>query len=282
MGLAQKQNKIREFDFRDDHFGFVRNTLFENTGITLSEIKRDMVYSRLIRRLRALNLKSFDEYFNLLKKSPQQEMVEFTNSLTTNLTAFFRENHHFDYLKSTIFPELSRRKQNRRLRIWSAGCSTGEEPYSLAITLKESMQLFPGWDVKILATDLDSNVVDTASQGIYALDRIEGLPKPVVSRWFNKGSGVLEGKVKVKPELRDLITFKQLNLMHEWPMKGPFDIIFCRNVVIYFNKDTQRKLFSRYAQYLDNRAYLIVGHSESLHGVTNQFRLLGKTMYQKT
>ena len=282
MGLAQPERKHREFDFRDDHFAFIRKTLFENAGITLSEIKRDMVYSRLIRRIRALNLHTFDEYLNLLKKSPEREMVEFTNSLTTNLTSFFRENHHFEYLRSTIFPELASRKRVRRLRIWSAGCSTGEEPYSLAITLKESMRCFPGWDVRILATDLDSNVVATAQAGIYPRERVEGLPKAVVSRWFNKGSGALEGKVKVKAELQELITFKQLNLMHSWPMKGPFDIIFCRNVVIYFNKETQRTLFSRYADYLDEKSFLIVGHSESLHGVTNQFRLLGKTIYQKT
>lgn len=283
MGLAQKkeQGKRREFDFHDSHFSFVRQTLFENTGITLSDIKRDMVYSRLIRRIRALNMHSFDEYLNLLKKSPEKEMVEFTNALTTNLTSFFRENHHFEYLSSHIFPELSKRKGQRRLRIWSAGCSTGEEPYSLAITLKNNMRLFPGWDVKILATDLDSNVVNTAKAGIYAQERIDGLPKALVSRWFNKGKGDLEGKVKVKSELQDIITFKQLNLMNAWPMQGPFDIIFCRNVVIYFNKDTQRTLFGRYADYLDDNAYLIVGHSESLHGVTKRFRLLGKTIYQK-
>jgi len=281
MGLAQEKTKQREFEFRDDHFAFIRDTLFENAGITLSEIKRDMVYSRLIRRIRALNLRTFDEYLNLLKKSPEREMVEFTNALTTNLTSFFRENHHFDYLTSTIFPDLSQRKRERRLRIWSAGCSTGEEPYSLAITLKQAIRYFPGWDVKILATDLDSNVVAQARAGIYPEERVKGLPSAVVSRWFNKGNGALEGKVKVKRELQEIITFKQLNLMHSWPMRGPFDIIFCRNVVIYFNKETQKTLFSRYAEYLDDNGYLIVGHSESLHGVTKQFRPLGKTIYQK-
>lgn len=280
MGLAQPK-KTREFDFRDDHFDFVRKTLFENAGITLSEIKRDMVYSRLIRRIRALRMHSFDEYLNMLRKTPEREMVEFTNALTTNLTSFFRENHHFEFLKSTIFPALVRRKRERRLRIWSAGCSTGEEPYSLGITLKGAMQLFPGWDVKILATDLDSNVVATAKDGIYPSERVDSLSSTLVSRWFSKGQGALEGKVKVKQEIRDLITFKQLNLMNPWPMKGPFDIIFCRNVVIYFNKETQKTLFSRYADYLDEQAYLVVGHSESLHGVTNRFRPLGKTIYQK-
>lgn len=280
MALAQEK-KHKEYDFRDDHFSYIRKTLFENAGITLSEIKRDMVYSRLIRRIRALQLCSFDQYLNILKNTPDREMVEFTNALTTNLTSFFRENHHFDYLRNTIFPELSKRKNNRRLRIWSAGCSTGEEPYSIAITLKESLRYFPGWDVKILATDLDSNVVATASEGVYPEERVDSLPKSVVSKWFSKGKGPLAGKIKVKSDLRSLITFKQLNLMHPWPMKGPFDIIFCRNVVIYFNKDTQRTLFSRYAEYLDDKAYLIVGHSESLHGVTNQFQLLGKTIYRK-
>jgi len=281
MGLAQQSKKQREFDFRDDHFRFIRETLFENAGITLSDIKRDMVYSRLIRRIRALNMHSFDEYLNFLKNSPEREMVEFTNSLTTNLTSFFRENHHFEYLTSTIFPEIARRKKQRRLRIWSAGCSTGEEPYTLAITVRQSQQLFSGWDVKILATDLDSNVVATAKSGIYPYERVANLPKATITRWFNKGHGELEGKVKVKADLQSLITFKQLNLMQAWPMQGLFDIIFCRNVVIYFNKETQKTLFGRYADYLDEKSYLVVGHSESLHGVTDQFRLLGKTIYQK-
>lgn len=282
MGLPQeKETKYQEFGFHDEHFNYIRKLLFDNAGITLSDVKRDMVYSRLVRRLRSLQLPNFEAYCKILKNDSDSEMVEFTNALTTNLTSFFRENHHFNYLKTTILPLLQQKKSNRRIRIWSAGCSTGEEPYSVAISIHEAVKNLSGWDIKILATDLDSNVVATARAGVYLDERIRGVEAARVKRWFNKGSGEQAGKVRVVPELKELITFKQLNLMHPWPMKGLFDLIFCRNVVIYFNKDTQRQLFDRYADYLDKDAHLIVGHSESLHGVTDRFRLLGKTIYQK-
>lgn len=271
----------REFTFTQHDFESIRDMVGERTGIVLSEHKVDMVYGRLARRLRQLNLKSFKEYLARLKQDDDQELVEFTNALTTNLTAFFREEHHFDFLINTGIPNLIKQRPNKRLRIWSAGCSTGEEPYSIAMTVQEALPLIRAWDVKILATDLDSNVVNRAKAGVYDQERVNGISKSRLNRWFRKGKGAQEGKVKVTTELTDMITFKQLNLMHEWPVKGPFDIIFCRNVVIYFNKDTQRKLFSRYADLLANDGYLIVGHSESLHKVTDRFELLHKTIYKK-
>lgn len=274
--------KQREFEFTERDFERLRKIVREHTGIHLSDAKRELVYSRLSRRLRALGMRSFDAYSELLGQGDQAEMTEFINAITTNLTSFFREPHHFDYLASTVLPALmAARSGARRLRIWSAGCSTGEEPYSLAIVLKEAMQAMSGWDVKILATDLDSNVIARAQRGVYQRERIEGLSKQRIQRWFRKGAGNNAGRVRVVPELQELITFRQLNLMHEWPMKGPFDIIFCRNVVIYFDKDTQRQLFERYAQVVADDGHLFIGHSETLFKVSDRFRLIGKTVYKR-
>ncbi len=274
--------KQREFAFSEQNFQNLRQIVHDHTGIFLTEAKRELVYSRLSRRLRKLNLPSFDAYCELLKKENSTELTDFINAITTNLTSFFREAHHFEYLANTVLPGLmERRRQTPRIRIWSAGCSTGEEPYTIAITLKEAMPRIEDWDVRILATDLDSNVLAHAESGIYSQERIEGLSRERITRWFKKGTGNNAGKVRVASELRDLITFRQLNLMHEWPMKGPFDIIFCRNVVIYFDKDTQRALFDRYANLLDPEGYLFVGHSESLFKVTDRFQLIGKTVYER-
>lgn len=271
----------REFHFTSRDFEHIRDMVGARTGIVLSEHKMDMVYGRLARRLRQLSLQSFREYLSRLEDEDDHELVEFTNALTTNLTAFFREPHHFEYLAGTALPQLLRNRPNKRLRIWSAGCSTGEEPYTIAMTLHEAVPLIRSWDVKILATDLDSNVVATGKAGIYEQARVNGISKPRLQRWFRQGQGGNAGKVRVSSALRELITFKQLNLMHQWPMQGPFDVIFCRNVVIYFNKETQRELFSRYADMLADDGYLFVGHSESLHKVTDRFQLLGKTVYKK-
>ena len=277
--LMQAEQAKVDYDFRLEHFKFVQNIVHDKAGIVLSEIKRDMVYGRLVRRLRALNIATFDEYLRLIRKENSQESVEFINSITTNLTSFFRENHHFEFLKKKAIPEFIN-ESKKRVRIWSAGCSTGEEPYSLSITLADLASKTYGMDIKILATDLDSQVVATAQQGIYKEDRLQGIPKSIVNKWFNAVHTHSEKMMQVSSKLQEYIQFNQLNLMNDWPMKGKFDIIFCRNVVIYFNKNTQRKLFDRYANYLNPNGYLIVGHSESLHGVTNRFDLLGKTIYQ--
>lgn len=272
----------REFDFTPKDFEYIRDLVGDRTGIVLSDHKVDMVYGRLARRLRQLNIKAFKDYLAILENEDNNdELVEFTNALTTNLTSFFREPHHFEFLLKKGLPEIMKRRPNKRLRIWSAGCSTGEEPYTIAITLREAIPNIRNWDVKVLATDLDSNVVARGKEGVYSLDRVNGIEKQRLSKWFRKNRSGREEKVKVSNELHELITFKQLNLMHQWPMKGPFDIIFCRNVVIYFNKETQRELFDRYANILADDGLLIVGHSESLHKVSDRFQLLGKTIYKK-
>lgn len=275
--------KVRDFDFTDNDFNKVRNLVKNHTGISLSDAKKDMVYSRLTRRLRKLGIKRFADYCKLVEGGDDEELIQFTNAITTNLTSFFREDHHFKYLENTLIPSIIKSNQDeRKIRIWSAGCSTGEEPYSLAITLKESVPRPDTWDIKILATDLDSNVLTTASNGIYTSDRINGLSNSRKSRWFLKGKGENSGTVRVRPELQEIISFKQLNLLNEWPHKGPFDFLFCRNVVIYFDKDTQKVLFDRYANILKPDAHLFIGHSESLFKVSDRFKLLGQTIYQKT
>ena len=272
----------REFRFTPKHFDYIRKLVSRQTGIVLADAKQNMVYSRLSRRVRTLGLDSFDEYCEVLRQGDEQELVNFVNAITTNLTAFFRENHHFEFLANKLLPQLMQAKAaSRRLRIWSAGCSTGEEPYSIAMVLREVIPARDDWDVKILATDLDSNVVDTAHRGVYAEERVNGLGRERLRRWFRKGHGANAGKVRVSPELQELITFKQLNLMHGWPLRGPFDLIFCRNVVIYFDKATQKVLFDRYADLLDTAGHLFIGHSESLYKVTDRFENLGNTIYRK-
>jgi chemotaxis protein methyltransferase CheR len=270
----------RDFLFTDRDFKFIRELVLESTGIVLSDIKRDMVYGRLSRRIRKLGLEKFSDYCALLKDEDQNELREFTNAITTNLTSFFRESHHFEFLRHQLIPRLLREKAERKLRIWSAGCSTGEEPYSIAMTVKEALPDSAGWDVKILATDLDTNVLDHGREGIYGIDRVAGLPRSQLGRWFRRGKGANEGMVRVSEELRQIISFKQLNLIGEWPMKSPFDIIFCRNVVIYFDKDTQRRLFDRYSRLLVKHGHLFLGHSETMFKMSNSFRLVGKTVYE--
>lgn len=276
------EEREKEFHFTDKEFKFISDLVGERTGIVLSSAKRQMVYGRLSRRLRQLKLTKFSDYCDLLTSGHEEELIEFTNALTTNLTAFFRENHHFEYLKQTVIPELIRNKAgSKRIRIWSAGCSSGEEPYSIAMCMREALPKSSGWDIKILATDLDSNMVERGKAGVYTTERVEGLSPERMKKWVKKGTGDNADKVRMSEDLRDMITFKELNLMEAWPIKGPFDFMFCRNVVIYFNKDTQRILFDRYADLLAPKAHLFIGHSESLNKVTDRFNLLGKTIYQK-
>jgi chemotaxis protein methyltransferase CheR len=279
--MAKLDFADREFPMSDDNFEVIRRIAYEFTGITLSDHKKEMIYSRLSRRIRALRIGNFDRYCDILQSSHHEEHNEFINSITTNLTAFFRESHHFDFLKKTVLPELRQKNAaSKRIRIWSAGCSTGEEPYSISMCIKDAA-FAPDWDVKVLATDLDSNVVDKGRSGVYELDRINGIEEAHLKKWCLKDKSQEQGRLRMKPALQQLIAFKRLNLMEEWPMKGPFDVIFCRNVVIYFNKPTQRILFDRYADILKPGGYLFIGHSESLNKVTDRFESLGKTIYRK-
>jgi len=284
MSAVKKNAQLlnnREFEFSAKDFKYISDVIADRTGIVLSEAKHDMVYSRLSRRLRELKLSEFSQYLGLIKSGNEEEILAFTNAITTNLTSFFREKHHFEYLRSKVLPELKRTKTDRRIRVWSAGCSSGEEPYSVAMTIRDVFPRLDGWDIKILATDLDTNMVQTASDGVYTEERVAGLDKAHLKKWVNRGKGEHEGKIRMSQELRDMITFKQLNLMDEWPISGPFDFMFCRNVVIYFNKDTQRELFERYANLVADDGHLFIGHSESLNKVSTRFDLIGQTIYKK-
>jgi chemotaxis protein methyltransferase CheR len=277
MAVVEKE---REFKFTFDDFNFLRKLSNDHSGIQVPDERFDMFYSRLSKRVRKLGFSTFKEYCQYLDAHPDDEFTEFINSITTNLTAFFRENHHFEYLRDEVIPELLKRnKHNKQIRVWSAGCSTGEEPYSLAITLLENLP--SDWDVKILATDLDTNVLQTAIDGVYPEERATGISEARLKRWFMRGKDSQSGLIKARPQLQQLIQFKQLNLMKEWPMKGSFDFIFCRNVLIYFDRETKAGLARRYSQMLADHSWLFIGHSESLNQLSNEFQLVACTTYRK-
>lgn len=268
----------------DGDFQFLRAFVYEHCGIALSEQKRQLVQGRLVRRLRALGMKHFGAYCELLRTDPDSELGELASAISTNVTAFFREVHHFEALADEMLPRWldTRRREGDRLRIWSAGCSSGEEPYSLAMVLAEALdRCGRKVDAKILATDLSPAALATARKGVYPIDRIEGVSEERRRRWFLRGEGEYAGLACVHPRLRELTTILPLNLLHEWPMQGPFDAIFCRNVVIYFDQPTKQKLFSRFAQLLSAGGPLFLGHSESMHGLSDDFELIGRTIYRK-
>lgn len=274
--------KMREFAFTDADFEALRQHVRAETGIHLADSKRELVYGRIARRLRALRLDSFKAYRDLLDGGDSREIVEFCNAITTNLTSFFRESHHFDYLRDRVLkPWLEPANAGKRMRIWSAGCSTGEEPYSIAMTVAESVPRWQGRDLKILATDIDSQVLAHAKGRSYAEERVSGLGAARLTQCFDSHQADGKRSYAVKPELASAIAFKQLNLMHELPMKGPLDVIFCRNVVIYFDKDTQRGLFARMARLQRPGDILFLGHSESLFKVSEDYTLIGKTVYRR-
>ena len=268
----------KEFSMTDEDYRFISQTVYNECGIVLSEQKKDMVYSRLARRIRTLKLQNFANYINYLEHNKDKEFVEFINAITTNLTSFFREPHHFEFLKDTIIPEIKKNHRlDKRVRVWSAGCSTGMEPYTIAMSTHNA---FPAdWDFKILATDLDTSVLSTAKNGVYQGSSVTGINDELLKSHFLHDQ--VGERYKVKDKLKKLITFKQLNLLESWPMKGKFDVIFCRNVVIYFDLETKNQLFRRYAEMLQPNGYLILGHSETMSREVSEFKTLGRTIYQK-
>lgn len=272
----------REYEFTRKDFDFLRRLSNQRTGIVVSDDKFDMFYSRLARRVRALGLASFADYCDYLDDPDNDaEMVELVNALTTNLTSFFRENHHFEYLARNALPELVQRNHSsRKVRIWSAGCSTGEEPYSISMILAEQAGLLRGWELNLLASDIDSNVLAQAQTGIYPVARVEGIGSTRLKAFFQKGRGSQQGKARVRDRLRQVISFAQVNLMEPLQVEQQ-DIIFCRNVIIYFDKETKKRLVERFADRLADDGLLFVGHSESLYQVTDRFKLIGNTIYRK-
>jgi len=281
--LTASEESAAEFVLTDAQYGRICELVREQSGIALNPAKRQMVYGRLVRRLRALRLAGFSDYLRLLEQGEAGgELQEFTNAITTNLTSFFRESHHFEYLGDELLPAIAEQVQSRgRLRIWSSACSTGEEPYSIAMVLREKRELLGRADCKILATDLDSNVLVTAAAGLYPPERVRQLSPKRLAEFFTPAAAGRQGSLQVSASLRQLITFKQLNLMHEWPMRGPFDAIFCRNVVIYFDIETKRALFERMAQLQPPGSILFLGHSESLYRVSERYELIGRTVYRR-
>ena len=280
-------NRDQAMQLSEGDFKFICQFVYETTGIVLNDSKREMLYRRLTRIVRERKLNSFADYCQLLREQGEQEKDFFINAITTNLTSFFRENHHFEYLTTQEIPALIKSKAaeangKKRLRFWSSASSTGEEPYSLAITILEAMKSdLSMWDIKILATDIDSNVLAKGKAGIYDVNRIEDIPQKLKQSYFFQGCGKSSDSVKVHDKLKNLITFKQLNLLHDWPMKGPFDAIFCRNVIIYFDKKTQIELFARYYELLAPGGLLFLGHSENLGNYQQYFSNVGRTIFRK-
>ncbi|PPQ26228.1 CheR family methyltransferase [Rhodopila globiformis] len=271
-----------KYQLDDRDFRKIAQLVRDKTGIVVDERKRAFVQSRLGRRLRVLGLDDFTAYCQVLDdpQAGEAEQAMLANAVTTNFTSFFREPYHFDYLATAVLPAIlaGARERNHRLRIWSAGCSTGEEPYSLAMVLCEHRQKFRDWDCRILATDLDTNVLAHAGAGIYDAERTPSIPSDLQRHYVTSAD---DGQIAIRDLPRSLVTFKQLNLLGDWPMKGPFDVIFCRNVTIYFDKPTQRTLLDRFARILRPDGWLFVGHSESLLNLTDRFHLVGRTVYRR-
>ncbi|GIC77445.1 protein-glutamate O-methyltransferase CheR [Moritella sp. F3] len=259
---------------QDAEFNYLSQLAFRESGIVINESKRDMLYGRVMKRIRHLKLNGFTAYCQLLQDSYAGELSAFINAITTNLTAFFREEYHFDFLKKVALANFKHHNQDKRLRIWSAGCSTGQEPYSIAMSVQGQL---PDWDVKILATDLDSEVLWRAHQGRY--DDLMGVPLHYRSQYCADMEH--QHRYGMDDEIKQLIAFKQLNLLSPWPMSGLFDAIFCRNVLIYFDNETKRKLIQRFYSKLKPGGYLFLGHSESLQSSNTKFKLVGQTIYQR-
>lgn len=267
-----------EISLSEREFARVKARVYAAAGISLSDAKRTLVISRLSKIVRALGLKSFDDYLDHLERAGSHEDAQnFVNALTTNLTRFYREDHHFDHLRGHVERLIARKPRGTRLRIWSAGCSTGQEPYTIGLDLIASFPELKRWDFRILATDIDTAVLSKAARGVYPDAELNGLSRERAGLFERDGNGT----IRVPAGVRELVAFKPLNLIGgTWPMKGPFDAVFCRNVAIYFDKPTQGGLFSRLAAMVAPEAFLYIGHSENLGSGADGFRLVGKTIYQ--
>lgn len=270
-----------EFLFTNEDFVSIARMLYDDAGIALSESKASLVYSRLAKRLRALGLESFRDYCSYVAGSEGvSERQNMLAALTTNVTRYFREPHHFEHLKTKVLPELVQRAKNRgRVRFWSAGCSTGQEPYSIALTVLEMLPDAANYDIRILASDIDPNVVATGRAGVYSDEAVQPVPISMRDRWMVRVKDNGRDAWGAGDEMRRLVAFRELNLMAQWPMKGKFDVIFCRNVVIYFDEPTQARIWSRFAPLLNKNGRLYVGHSERVTDMS-KFENDGLTTYR--
>lgn len=265
-------------------FNQFRNLVYEKCGINLGEGKKDLVRARLSKRLRKLGLDSFRDYYKIVTEdSSGQELVCLMDAISTNLTSFFREKKHFDFLTDKILPDFMKKGRfSSEFRVWSAGCSSGEEPYSISISLNEYSEKTGALPYRILATDISTKVLDKAAAGVYDFERVKSLNPVLRNKCFLKGHTSMGGLVKVKPFIRKPITFKRLNLMDSFPFRDHFDLIFCRNVMIYFDKKTQEQLVKKYHDSLRPGGYLFIGHSESLMGISHSFNYVQPTIYLKS
>ena len=269
----------------EKEFRKISDMVYTHCGINLHDGKKELVRARLAKRLRMGNFKTFPEYMrHVLEDKTGKEFSLLIDSISTNLTSFFREGRHFEFLKEKFLPQTLERKQkdrNFRIRAWSAGCSSGEEPYSIAITLLEAIAGQGRWDVKILATDISTRMLETARKGIYSKERIEPVPLLQRNKYLMMRHQHGKKTFEIGKILRDAVIFKYLNLQQDWPIKGPLDFIFCRNVMIYFDKPTQQHLINRFWDLLDSGGILFTGHSESLTGIKHRFNYIQPTIYMK-
>lgn len=276
-GISVKSmESIKKIEFTEKDFERICKLIYQYAGISLGCNKKEMVFNRLNRRLRVIGVKSFSEYLDLLERdNKNEEWQEFINALTTNLTSFFRENHHFEYLIKYV------KNKKDPIEIWCAASSTGEEPYSIAMTLCEAFNTLTP-PAKIIATDIDTNVLKAAASGVYSADKVEKMSQSQIKKFFQKGKGANDGMVRVRPELQKMISFQQINLLSDnWPFKRQFDAIFCRNVMIYFDKPTQSKIIYKFIPLMKDDALLFMGHSENFSHVSNKIKLLGRAIYEK-
>jgi chemotaxis protein methyltransferase CheR len=278
FSLPETNDAAREFHFSDADFRGLVDLAYQFAGIALSDSKRNLVYSRLSRRLRTLGMSTFAEYRTYLE-STESERENFINAISTNLTKFFRESHHFDHFREQIAAPFSRNRSTGRLRVWSAGCSSGEEPHTIAMVLKREIRDAEKQDVRILATDIDTEMVSRGTRGEYQENSLDEVPR-AYQEYFEPVPGK-SGIVAVNRAVRSLIAFKRLNLMETWPFKGPFDAIFCRNVMIYFDAPTKAKLIERFTEKIKPGGFLYIGHSESLNGAHPGISLVGRTIYRR-
>ncbi|MEW6542931.1 MAG: protein-glutamate O-methyltransferase CheR [Nitrospirota bacterium] len=278
--MASTASETMEYQITDEEFERFRSLVYRESGINLSQSKRSLLVSRLSKRLRALGIETFQAYYEHVLEDRGGEFTQMLDCVATNKTDFFREPVHLEFLRDRILPALETAK---RVRIWSSACSSGEEPYSIAITLCDGIAAPLRWDCKILASDLSTRVLAQAASGIYEAERVRELPPGTIRRHFLKGRGAHAGTVKVKPHLSDLVRFRRINLMDDhYPIKSQLDVIFCRNVMIYFDRATQQRLAAKFHRYLRPGGYLFIGHSESLQWVEHPFRPVAPTIYQKT
>ncbi len=278
--LASENVVLSERDFRT-----ISEMVYKHCGINLHDGKKELVRARLAKRLRTGHFKTFAEYMkHVMADKTGKEFSTLIDSLSTNLTSFFREGQHFEYLREKMLPlmlEQKRRLRNFRIRGWSAGCSSGEEPYSIAMTLHEAVSGQGRWDVKLLATDISTSILEVAKKGIYAKERVAPVPLMQKSKYLVLRRGQAEEVYEVGRSLRGIIIFTYLNLLQEWPITGPLDFIFCRNVIIYFDKPTQQRLIDRFWNLLGPGGVLFTGHSESLTGIEHRFDYIQPTIYRK-